>query len=222
MKAIRGKILGVLAISLLVMTGAANAALVSIDNGQAVYDSTQNISWVSNANLAATNCFGMTPCYPGGGAMSWIRAVGTPESWIAAMNTAAYLGVSEWRLPTTAQPDGTCSSADHNAQGYGIGCTGSEMGHLYYVDGITFFTPGPFSNVQPYGYWSGTRNAHDNNLLWLFNFSGGYQDSHYDSYGHHMWAVAPGNIAPVPVPGAAWLFGSALGLMGAVRRKISS
>jgi probable HAF family extracellular repeat protein len=30
------------------------------------------------------------------------------------------------------------------------------------------------------------------------------------------------NIAPVPVPPAVWLFGSALGLMGVMRRKISS
>jgi hypothetical protein len=29
-------------------------------------------------------------------------------------------------------------------------------------------------------------------------------------------------LAPVPVPAAVWLFGSALGLMGVMRRKISS
>ncbi|MSR08918.1 MAG: PEP-CTERM sorting domain-containing protein, partial [Gammaproteobacteria bacterium] len=35
----------------------------------------------------------------------------------------------------------------------------------------------------------------------------------------YAWAVRPGDIAPVPVPGAVWLFGGALTLLGAVRRR---
>ena len=40
--------------------------------------------------------------------------------------------------------------------------------------------------------------------------------------GFYAWAVRPGDFAPVPVPGAVWLFGGALTLLGAVRRKVSS
>src|SRR5271167_300163 len=97
MNTMRGSILGVLAIGQMGMTGVANAALTSIDSGQAVYDSTENISWVADANLASTS--GYAP----GGLMTWSQA------WIASLNSASYLGVSDWRLPTNAQPDATCS-----------------------------------------------------------------------------------------------------------------
>jgi hypothetical protein len=36
------------------------------------------------------------------------------------------------------------------------------------------------------------------------------------------WAVHDGNVGVIPIPAAAWLFGSALGLLGWIRRKKAS
>lgn len=64
------------------------------------------------------------------------------------------------RLPTTAQPDPSCS--DYFPCGglsLGTGCTGSEMGHLFNVDGVSMGSPGLFLNVRNDYYWSGTELA---------------------------------------------------------------
>jgi hypothetical protein len=62
---------------------------------RAYYDTTTNLTWVADANLAATNTFGaagictdnITPCH-GAGTMTWDIA----QTWIVAMNAAGYLG----------------------------------------------------------------------------------------------------------------------------------
>jgi hypothetical protein len=61
-----------LVLSLALLT--ANAAhatdiLVSELGGTVVYDKTTNLSWIANANLAATNTFGVSGIFSG--SMSW-------------------------------------------------------------------------------------------------------------------------------------------------------
>ena len=197
----------------------ANAALLSRSSGQAYYDDVLDITWIANANLADTTTFGVLGINANG-TMTWAKS----NEWIAAMNTAAYLGTSDWRLPTTAQPDATCASqfnpgGSFPLQGFGFSCTGSEMGHLFNVDGITSGSPTPFANVQPDLYWSGTEYAPDTGSAWHFEFLSGSQNVSNKANGFYAWAVRPGDIAPVPVPGAVWLFGGALALLGAVRRR---
>ena len=92
-----------LSISLFTATGA-NAALTSALGGQVVNDTDRNIVWLANANLADTNSFGVSGINANG-TMSWFTA----QNWIGAMNTANYLGYNDWRLPTTLQPDPSCS-----------------------------------------------------------------------------------------------------------------
>ncbi|HYA38137.1 MAG TPA: DUF1566 domain-containing protein [Candidatus Methylomirabilis sp.] len=203
----------------------AEAALVSRLNGQAVYDTDFNITWLANANLAASNTFGVSGI-AGSGAMDW----GTAQSWISAMDSANYLGYSDWRLPTTLQPDATCGSQSSGAS-FGISCTGSEMGHLFYNElggtaGTSILTSHNsfldlFSNVQSDIYWSGTDYALTPGYAWVFGFSAGVQDGAYKSGSFlNAWAVRPGDIAAVPIPAAAWLFGSGLlGLFGLTRRR---
>ncbi|MSR09520.1 MAG: DUF1566 domain-containing protein, partial [Gammaproteobacteria bacterium] len=77
----------------------------------------------------------------------------------------------------------------------------------------------PFSNLQPNVYWSGTEYAPNTYNAWSFNFVNGVQYENYKTSGFYAWAVRSGDIAPVPVPGAVWLFGGALTLLGAVRRR---
>jgi len=199
-----------------------HAALLSRLGGQAVYDTDRNITWLANANLAASNTFGVTSIV--NGMMNWDQA----NEWVAAMNTANYLGVNDWRLPTTLQPDPSCGYQSGGVS-YGYSCTGSEMGHLFYgeLGGVALQSIvtthnanySLFSNVQPYYYWSGTVYAPaPGSGAWNFYFGNGRQDGYYQSVALHAWAVRPGDI--VPVPAAVWLFGSAMGVFAMVRRRV--
>ncbi|WKZ11137.1 MAG: hypothetical protein QY320_08390 [Gammaproteobacteria bacterium] len=76
---------------------------------------------------------------------------------------------------------------------------------------------GPFSNLQPDSYWSGTTYAPSPGDAWGFSFYYGFQYNNSKSDGFYAWAVRSGD-AVVPVPAAVWLFGSALGVMGLLRR----
>ena len=181
---------------------------------QAYYDEDADLTWLADANLAKTS--GHDP----DGRMIWENAV----AWAESLDVA---GVTGWHLPTTMQPDTSCSSQSDQGdsfpiQGFGTGCLGSEMGHLYNVDGITPAAPGPFSNVQSDldGYWSATEYAPRTNLAAYFDMGFGSQHvngKHESKYG---WAVHLGDVSPIPVPAAVWLFGSGLiGLIAVARHK---
>jgi len=86
----------------------ANAALIASVDGLTVYDTDLNITWLSNANLAATNTFGLsygvnygtysnsdTTVINSDGTMTAAGAI----KWITALNAANYLGYNDWRLP---------------------------------------------------------------------------------------------------------------------------
>jgi hypothetical protein len=205
----------------------ANAALLSRLNGQAVYDTDLNITWLADADLAASNTFGVS------GIVGNAPMYGsTAQQWIAAMNAANYLGFSDWRLPTTSQPDPTCSLQVYNGggfDGYGYNCTGSEMGHLFYKElggtaGQSILNSSNpnlslFTNIQTDTfYWSGTEPLPSS--AWAFNFVNGYQNQWVMVVTEFAWAVRTGDVAAVPVPATFWLFGSGLiGLFRFVHRR---
>ena len=104
--------------------------------------------------------------------------------------------------------------------------TSSPMGDLFYNQlggvarsdiAITHNTNyNLFTNVQSDVYWSSTE--YDGGARY-FNILCGYQDNIPKPFQSYAWAVRPGDVAAVPVPGAFWLFGSALVcLMGLKRR----
>jgi hypothetical protein len=150
---------------------AVNPSLVSMDHGQIIHDTSLDIYWVANANLAKTNTFGIqqginpNPKDPTeidinpDGSMNHNTAV----AWIAAMNKADYLGHDNWRLPISTNRD-----AYYYITGSGIGDAfqGSELGELYYTElggqagsniVLTHDADASlFRNFQPYLYWSGT------------------------------------------------------------------
>ena len=140
----------------LTLSGAAQANLINRGGGL-IYDSTLNITWLQNANLAATDTFGVSGIGSSGG-MTWTTA----NQWIGAMNTADYLGYSNWRLPTTAPVNGSAFnySSSFNGTtdiGYNIsapgtayaGFTGSELSYMYYNDLGLKGTHNPDGSLNP-------------------------------------------------------------------------
>lgn len=160
---------------------------------QAVYDTDLNITWLADANLAASNTFGVAgiiPIEPDGqtALMNW----DTAQNFINAVNAANYLGFHDWRLPKSD----SCGPLAYN-------CTGSEMGHLFYVElggaaqntivSIHNAQYSLFSNPPTMNYWSGTEYA-ANSMAWYFRFLDGLQNV-YSKWGvNHVLPVRDGDV----------------------------
>jgi len=220
----------------------ANAALESALGGQVLNDTDLNIAWVADANLAASNTFGLArnvnlslggnSIINSDGSMNW----GGAQKWIGAMNAANYLGYSDWRLPYTTDTGTPGCNYSTNGTDCGYNSTGSEMSHLYYSElgnkglkntsgalqpGSGLTNKGPFTNFQSNTYWSGTEYVYNRNA-WYFYMGTGYQNANNKNYNFYALAVRSGQVAAVPIPAAAWLLGSGLlGLIGVGRRRLA-
>lgn len=188
---------------------------------RAYYDDVQDITWLANANLAATNTFGLPydtwlgehpgdsnygSEYPGDGQitstgqMHWVAAL----HFLEAMNNANYLGVSGWRLPQTPAYDPSCSRQSElwnvdRTERIRIsdqdGCLGSEMGYLTNVYGVLSYAPGPFQNVASYFYWSGEFAANPYASAWDLHFGTSIQGFRGKAFTNYVWPVIDGDIA---------------------------
>jgi hypothetical protein len=189
----------------------AMAALFPSSDGTAVYDSINNISWLGDANLAASNRFGLPVCdnttnlkmcVNPSGSMTYEAA----SAWVAAMNAGNYLGHADWQLPTTPSTDATCPFIGPNGSSFGFGCLASALGSLYYgalglhapnsavpaANGST----GPFSNFQPYLYWSQTSA---NGIGYrTFSFNSGFHGSNTMPNYLYVLPMIPGKIPGTP------------------------
>jgi hypothetical protein len=55
-----------------------------------------------------------------------------------------------------------------------MNCENSEMGHLYYIEGITPNSQSPFINLIANSYyWTGTKEDEGSNFYLTFNFTNG-------------------------------------------------
>lgn len=224
-------------ILLLLTFTSANAALISRLSGQAYYDTVLDITWLADANYAQTSG------YDADGLMIWDAA----QTWIGTLNTASYLGASNWRLPTVTDTGTSgCDFAYTGTDcGYNVDLSTGEMARMFYstlgntagfdTSGVATGGPcligpnycltntGPFSNLQPDYYWSGTEYAPAAGNAWDFYFGEGHQDGNDKSNGFYAWAVRPGDIALVPAPPAVWLLGTGVvGLLGRSLRRRSA
>jgi hypothetical protein len=165
-------------------------------DGQTIYDPMTQVTWLADANLAASNTLGLprcqspdtpTDCVAQDGSMRDATANVFIENMNAYDHGAGYLGQTNWKLPNVSA---TCPT---------YGCSGMDnpMGTLYYIQfGLSAGTPvveapdiavGPFFHLWPYPYWScqaltiqgaiqSTCGAGPNPPLaqWSFSFGDGY------------------------------------------------
>jgi hypothetical protein len=179
---------------------------------RAVYDTDLDITWLADANLPASNTFGLQTgvnlgTYPGdtSGYEGYIDPVGdmnwpAARMWLDAMNAANYLGFNDWRLPTTTVPDATCGY--NPAESTGLGCTGSELGHLFYDEfgataNETVFTGdavelAKFTNLNTIIYWSGTE--YNNYYAYILDYHNGNQAALRKNREVFILAVRDGDV----------------------------
>lgn len=231
----------VLSVGLLFAT-TANANLVSALGGQVVNDTDLNITWLANANLADIQAFGVSGINANG-AMNW----NTAKLWIAAMNTANYLGYNDWRLPTVSDIGTSgCNYAYSGTDcGFNVNTATGEMAHLFYDElgnkgfyntagvaqsgyGLFDDLANPndeslFTNLQSNGYWSGTEYAPSTGFAWVFDTGDGRQYAGDKDPNLYALAVRPGQVAAVPEPSTYTMLLAGLGLLSFTihRRKLN-
>jgi len=218
-----------------------SAALTSYTAGNVglVYSSISDVTWTQDANLFKTlydsnnNLVNLitavTPSYndPGyglqvigdGGAIDDFDTSNGSMTWwggiafINYLNSINFGGSNQWAMPSA----GANPIASYNQ-------TNTTFGQLFYTelggtaDGVIPNTS-TFDNEHTSMYWLGTAWAHGRFSAWSFNALNGSQIP-VDKFSKvYVWAVSPGQVTAVPVPGAMWLMGSGLlGLLGLKRR----
>ena len=220
-------------------TVSAQAALYDRGNGM-IYDDTLDITWLQDANYAATQ-YVATGGLEGDadGRMTWAGA----NAWADQLS---YGGFDDWRLASANLMNGAspCDATDGSCD-RGYNNTTGELGHMFYNNlgnlgyydasgsaqsgyGATnsSFTDGDSGdsvsilNLQNHVYWLGEEYAPNTLYAWAFHtYYGDQHNFNGKNNSNYSWAVRAGDVSSVPVPAAAWLFGTALlGLVGVKRR----
>ncbi len=161
-------------------TGISHAEL--IDNGDGtVTDTDMGLMWLQDANYA------MTSGYSASGRLNFNDAT----IWANDLVFASY---DDWRLPS---PDLDC--------GIDYWCSNSEMGNLFYNEGIKTSAQSPFINI---GAMIGADPYWSNDTYW-FSFTDGAQDFAPAHVTLGAWAVRDVTVVPEPISSTLFLIGGA-------------
>lgn len=206
------------------VSGAAGAALIDRGGGL-IYDDVLDITWLWDANYARTSG------YDSDGLMTWQAAVDWATN-LSYDDPVRDINWDGWRLPTTPQPDPSCSiQIPSPLVSFGSGCTGSELGHMFYnnmgatargsiLDGANTANLNLFVHIQNFIYWSRTEYAPEPDLAWYFRPDNGLQIMNVKLGEFYAWAVRPGDVgAAVPEPTSIALVGIGLVGLGWARRR---
>jgi len=214
----------------------------SIGSFEAYYDTVLNITWLADANYAKTSGYAADGLMTWAEAITWAANLSfynaltnqTYADW--RLPTVAPVNGSDLNPNFSA-----IGSTDY---GYNIsapgttyaGSTASEMAHMFYntLNNPGKYTPagadsgcygtrkdcldnvGPFSNLQPWVYWSATEYGYATDHAWNFAMYLGSQST-YDKPGDfYAWAVSSGDVGISAVPEAQTyaLMLAGLGLVG--------
>lgn len=148
--------------------------------------------------------------------ITWLRDanVNGPTTWDPAVAWAdgfSFAGFNDWRLPTN---DGCIN----------FNCTGSEMGHLWYVElgnmAGAMTNTGGFQNLVSDRYWSSTDGVPNPAYADWFDMSnGGQQSSNKYVAVQYAMAVTNGDVGMVPEPGTYALMLVGLAAVGTMVRQ---
>ena len=171
---------------------------------EAYYDTTLNITWLADADIAKTR----------GEANEGRKNWGDAQAYAAALDV---FGVTGWRLPKVTPRDGSAAynlafKNDGSSDiGYAVAGTGwgttSELGHLYYVTlanpAFSLTNTAPFSQLAANDYWTSSLPVRIATTGFSFNSGIGLQNTASLGFTYKMWAVRDGDIgvsAPIPEP----------------------
>ncbi|HSB97069.1 MAG TPA: VPLPA-CTERM sorting domain-containing protein [Spongiibacteraceae bacterium] len=217
-----------------------HAALYDRGNGM-IYDSSLNITWLQDASYAKTTGVDL------GLGMSWADSTAWVQNLVYGGFSDWRLASGHVVGDTIIDSQGLRSFTYDGSTDNGYNNTRSEIGHLFFelgnkgaynnlgvaqagygvthssfVDASTHQIIS-FLNINTWAYWEAEIYAPASPYAWYYNTSHAAQSFILAGTLNAAWAVHDGdiaNVSSVPVPAAAWLFGSGLlGLVGAARRK---